>query len=264
MDNKEYIESGLLELYVAGALSEEEMIATTEMIRKHPEIKAAVEKAEEAFMAFSALHAPPISSAIKNNILNMAKQFAITSSPNTTGLGNKIVCGLGWLLFVGSLLLNLYQYNNHTEVQQQLEKIETENQIFADDLNKSQQQYELSKDQFEHIRLPDTKAIPLASAGIIPDVEAVVYWNPKTQKVYVDASKLPEPPPGKVYQLWWMESLDPLTPNDAGTLDNFTENELKFFAGKPTGASLAFAITLEPEGGNEAPTLSALYVFGQV
>jgi hypothetical protein len=38
--------------------------------------------------------------------------------------------------------------------------------------------------------------------------------------VYVDASGLPEPPEGMVYQVWALK-LDPLTPTSIGLLENF-------------------------------------------
>jgi hypothetical protein len=47
-----------------------------------------------------------------------------------------------------------------------------------------------------------------------------VYWNQDTKVVYVDASGLPEPPEGMVYQVWALK-LDPLTPTSIGLLENF-------------------------------------------
>jgi hypothetical protein len=41
-----------------------------------------------------------------------------------------------------------------------------------------------------------------------------------TKVVYVDASGLPEPPEGMVYQVWALK-LDPLTPTSIGLLENF-------------------------------------------
>ena len=55
-----------LELYVAGVLPESEMIAITTEINKNAEIKAEVVQIENAFMAYSSLHAPEISPILKN------------------------------------------------------------------------------------------------------------------------------------------------------------------------------------------------------
>jgi hypothetical protein len=47
-------------------------------------------------------------------------------------------------------------------------------------------------------------------------------------------------------------------------LESFSESDDKIFDTQISGQTAAFAITLEPEGGSENPTLEQLYVLGQV
>jgi hypothetical protein len=57
--------------------------------------------------------------------------------------------------------------------------------------------------------------------------------------VYVDASGLPEPPEGMVYQVWALK-LDPLTPTSIGLLENFDKNDQKLFAVNNANEAQAF------------------------
>ena len=260
------IDDGILELYVAGVLPEGKMIGITKLVNENHEIKAEVERLEKALITYSSLHAPRISTTLEKNILNIGQESIVTNPPinNAGNSQSKLLCAFGWILFAASLAYNIYQYQAQKLVQVNLEEAEEQQRIFAQDNEDLKGKYELTKSQFAEIRKKDTKTIVLASVGKVPDAEAVVFWNEATQNVYVDIAALPEPPAGKVYQLWRMVSLAPLTPVDAGVLDKYESNDQKLFIGKRTGEALAFAITLEPEGGSETPTLEELYVLGKV
>ena len=82
--------------------------------------------------------------------------------------------------------------------------------------------------------------------------------------VYVDASGLPEPPEGKVYQIWSLKLQPQLTPTSIGLLADFKGDKDKVFAVDKTGDAEAFGITLEPAGGSKSPTMEQLYTLGKV
>ena len=58
MTVKEYRASGILELYVAGVLTEQETQEVAAMVQKHPEIKAEVVEIEAAIVKLTAATAP--------------------------------------------------------------------------------------------------------------------------------------------------------------------------------------------------------------
>ena len=105
--------------------------------------------------------------------------------------------------------------------------------------------------------------VPLAGQQIAPDAYVNVFWDKSSNKAYIDALGLPEPPEGMVYQVWSL-TLDPLTPTSMGLLENFSEDENKIFALENPNQSQAFGITLEPAGGSETPTMEQLYTLGVV
>ena len=256
----EYRATGKLELYVAGVLSEDEMIAITKAIDENPEVKEEVEMIEDAFIKYASLHAPEVLSTPINNILNKKN----TTPPVINGTSffrTKAFCILGWSALIISLFFNYYQYNTSKEKSKTLE---TEQEIFAQDLDRLNKKYELTQKQFAEIRNPNTETILLECVNNNPKIQAFVYWDGKSEHAYIDISALPEPTKGNVYQFWWLDSLEPLSPYDGGIFNNYEENDQKVFIGKIQKEAVAFAITLEPEGGSKTPTLEELVVLGKI
>ena len=74
--------------------------------------------------------------------------------------------------------------------------------------------------------------------------------------MYVEASGLPTAPQGMQYQLWAIVNKKPVS---AGVFE-YSLNTLQPMKGFYTAE--AFAITLEPAGGSESPTVEQMYVLG--
>ncbi|MEN0007282.1 MAG: anti-sigma factor, partial [Flavobacterium nitrogenifigens] len=58
MEAQEYIESGILELYVYGLLSEKENLEIAEMAKKNPEMDQEIISIEKAVIALSSSFSP--------------------------------------------------------------------------------------------------------------------------------------------------------------------------------------------------------------
>lgn len=289
MNVKEYISSGILELYVSGALSEKEMAEVTVMMKKYPEIREEVEKIENTLIKFLAKQTEVDKSVhLKENILkNIISELPKAERPIQDGpeqQQNKIVAfqdtrakkgkntlwvaaSIGVLLLCslfGNFLLytSLKNAQKHlAEAQKRLTNLESERLRIAENASFYEQKYSEVREQFKAVRDPKFKTITLAGQKVAPDSKAVVYWNPEKQIVFIDANQLPTPPRDKVYQLWSLK-LEPLTPKDAGIIEEYAVGEDNFFQLKNVTNAEAFAITLEPAGGSISPTLEQLYVMG--
>lgn len=77
---------------------------------------------------------------------------------------------------------------------------------------------------------------------------AHLLWSPESAVLV--ASRLPQPPPGSVYQAWLIHGRRP-TP--AGVFRPHDGQVVVSLRGRPAGAD-ALAVTLEPHGGSPAPT----------
>ena len=93
---------------------------------------------------------------------------------------------------------------------------------------------------------------------------AKAYYNKNTKEVYIDASGLPEPPKGMVYQVWSLQLEPVLTPTSIGLLDSYATSSTKVIKVENAESPQAFGITLEPAGGSASPTLEQLYTLGKV
>ncbi len=260
MDINKYIESGILELYVYGALSEEESAEVTQNIKQYPELEKEVEEIEAALLDLSAAVAP-------NN-----PQFLINSIKQKLESGNssipqrkrtRIPAYIGWAASLLLLVGLFFMFNKNRELRESLqaaqaEKAQIESQI-ADARNDAQK----AEDLLSVVLDRNIIRVPLEGQEVAPNAYATVFWDETRDTAYIDAKNLPAPPRGMVYQVWSLK-LSPLTPSSIGMLDNFEEDENKVFELPNPNASEAFGITLEPEGGSESPTMEQLYTLGVV
>lgn len=260
METKEYIASGILELYVYGLLSEEENDQVNAMANKHPEVKAEIVSIEKAIINLSSSFAPFISHSqfekIKAQLeLKHGKVVDLKSRSDTTTY-------IGWAAAAALLIGIGFQYNKLSNTQNQIQSIEIQKSKLEQTVVELESKNKETTTVLNVIRDTKTSVIPLAGQAIDPTASAKVYWNKEQQTVYVDAAGLPEPPKGMVYQVWALK-LNPLTPTSIGLLENYTADNSLFKVANNEGAE-AFGITLEPAGGSKSPTLEKLYTLGKV
>ena len=262
MDIEKYIASGVLELYVAGALSAEENREVRRYAQKHPEIKAEIEAIEKAVLAVAKKASPGLSpgsfSKVKNRLTDVMPLPPEKSEEKTPWSSY-----LGWaaaLLFAVGLLW-IYLENN--ELKSKIEVVNEEKQSLEEQILKARSEMTYTEQLLNELRDQNVAVVALGGQAVSPESYAKAYWNKEEQKVYIDAQGLPEPPPGYTYQVWSLK-LNPLTPASIGLLDDFVDNDTKIFELPNPNESEAFGITLEPEGGSDTPTLEQLYALGAV
>ena len=259
MDTKEYIESGILELYVYGQLTETENVEVNQMEHKYPEIKDEIVAIEKAIINLSAGFSPFLSSdnfeKIKTRLeLKHSRVISMHSRNNRFQY-------MGWAAALILLVGIGYEYNKVNQTKSQLVSVEVEKSKMHEALVSTEMANKKTSEQLAVIRDVNNTVVNLAGQAVSSNSYAKVYYNKQTQIVYVDAGGLPQPPQGMVYQVWALK-LNPLTPTSIGLLDNFSNDKL-FAVSKANGAE-AFGITLEPAGGSNSPTMEQLYTLGKV
>ncbi|SKB83783.1 Anti-sigma-K factor rskA [Salegentibacter holothuriorum] len=265
MDIQKYISSGILELYVYGALSEKESHEVSRVLKKYPEIKTEVEEIEKSLLTLSAAAAPNnaehLIASIKNKLTNST---STTKAPSVTP-----VRSINWITYSGwaaslLLLVGLFIFFNRTnELREDLQAANARNVQMEEQIANARENAENAEELLAVIRDRNVKRIPLQGQQVAPEAFASVYWNTQENTAYIDAKDLPEPPRGKVYQVWSL-TMQPLTPTSIGLLADFETDDNKVFSLENQNQSEAFGITLEPEGGSETPTMEQLYVLGTV
>lgn len=262
MDTQQYIESGTLELYVYGILNESETKEISELAKTNIEIQNEIVAIEKAILNLSSSFSPPISSENFEKIkAKLELKYGKVIEMKPTSRKQQY---LGWAASFVLLLTAGYYYQQLNVTNSALKSVRDE----KSNLQKSVVDLEFRNNEtataLNVVRDSKNTVVTLGGQAVSPESFARIYWNKETQTVFVDASGLPEPPEGKVYQIWSLKLAPVLTPTSIGLLDNFKGNSQKIFAVSGTSGAEAFGITLEPAGGSQSPTMEQLYTLGKV
>jgi anti-sigma-K factor RskA len=260
MDTNAYIETGILELYVAGQLSEKENQDVYGLLQQYPELLQEVLEIEAAVVKLTAAVSPH---AINFDSFKTKLDNTDTKVVDLKPKKPNWISYTGWaasILLAGGLLWTL---NNKSQLEEQLQTVETEKNYLEIQIEDARTDLAATKNLLDAIRDKNILAVPLGGQGDYASTFAKVYWNKADNTIYLDAEGLPNAPEGKVWQVWSL-TLNPLTPTSLGTIDDFNTDDNKIFTIANTNESQAFGITLEPAGGSESPTMEQLYTLGVV
>ena len=272
MDIKEYIESGIAEAYVLGALSPGERSQVESDMALYPELVKEVRELEFTLFQYCSTFAinPPaiVKEPVYDALLmatgkmigsagSMSKQIPIKPGLGKSTFNFRYAAGLG--ILIASLAVNYVFWNQgHKE---QIARIELENKV-----TKMQEDQKLLASQLSDFR---SSTAMMADTGIQTIVmhtmlkghpmAATLYWSKTNGETYVAMDALPKPPKGMQYQLWVMQKGKPVS---MGMLpDNMANTPVMQKVPMVVTSGDAFAISLEKRGGNAEPT--TVYVMGK-
>lgn len=275
MNTKEYISSGIIESYILGLASPEEAGILECVMKNNAEVKAAFEEAQKTLedLATSQAVAPP--AGLKSKIWNKIQQEQTTEEvqpavisditaakpqqdvklqqdikPQSTGSWKTYAVAAS-VLFLVSAAGNLFWMNDQSKTKEEIVKIQAEKK--AQDL--AMQKMNQKMKMFSN---PDMQMVMLKGVEKHTDSKAMVFWDKKTKKVYLNAENLPKAPEGMQYQLWAIADGKPVS---AGM---YTEEKDSKTALANIPKAQAFAITLEKQGGSAVPTMENMYVMGEI
>ena len=260
MDTRDYIESGTLDLYVAGLLSVEEMRDVELKACQHPEIKTELESMQSSFEKYAMKYAMLPPAGLKEKIMREIGATGMAEKSKTIyrdissskGSLTKLFAAASVALLIvaaGAALYFSSQANKFKDQVAQLTQQQSADQTVLKD----------TKEQLAFLTDPNTVRIPMGGTPLSPQSLAMIYWNKSSKSVYLDVKSLPENPSDKQYQLWFIDPSN--KPVSAGVFDAKTGEWLKMIDAPD---AVAFAVTLEPRGGSVNPTMDQMYVIGKV
>ncbi|KGE16024.1 anti-sigma factor [Sphingobacterium deserti] len=273
MDIKEYISSGIIEAYVLGLATEEEVSVLDCIRQKHPEVQEAILEAQrllEDLATEQALSpAPELKDQIWATISSLPSDTPVSSSPDDDSLPSYVeeqakVMKLpeqrdNHTLAIAATILLAVSLGGNILLYQQRQESDTMLAQAVAMRDSTQTLLSAANSQWELLQRPSVKTVSLAGVEGRADLKAVVLWDTQNASVYLTAEKLPAVPQGKQYQLWAIVDGQPV---DAGVLPLASAEQV--FKMNNIPQAQAFAITLEDEGGKPTPTLSDLYVIGNI
>jgi anti-sigma-K factor RskA len=265
MDSKAYIESGILELYVAGALSEAENKEVYALMQQHPEILQEVLEIESAIVKLTG----HVSQSNTNKSLDIIKRNLGFDAKDDAKVISIAKPKYNWITYTGwaaSIILAAGLFwitNQNNQLKTNIQTVETQKSLLEIEIEYAKTNLDKAKTLISVLRDENITQVALAGQGNFASTSAKVYWDKNGERIFLDVDGLPAPPEGMVYQVWSL-TLNPLTPTSLGTLDEFTTDDNKIFEIKNANQSQAFGITLEPAGGSASPTMEQLYTLGVV
>ncbi|PUZ25159.1 hypothetical protein DCC81_12690 [Chitinophaga parva] len=292
MDVQRYISSGIIESYVVGLLPSADAKEVEATMAQYPEVRAQVEACRQDMELYVGLRAvvPPPSvkasimaiiaaegnaTANGNGASTVDHQTPVTPMPNSSqpdasenGAPVHNLVDARWrvaavaclILLMGSLAMNYVYFNNYTVVKGKYDEL----LLAQANLTKAHETYQTklqqSEDELALMRNPDYQAIRMPGVKGHEGNIATIYWNAKSQEVYLLSQNLPVPAADKQYQLWAIVGGKPVS---AGvfSVGDLAKGLQKM---KQVSGAQAFAVTLEKAGGADSPTLTQMFVMGKV
>ena len=269
MDIKQYIESGILESYVLGSASSQEVREVECISSIYPEIKTelnSIQEGMEKYVRSIAVTPPPeVKAKLMNALNNSPKLKAVPLQEEKLEKedvirlpkqNNFYKYGMAASIL---LLIGLFTYQNKLTNTNNTELAELRKELNSNvDSNTKLQESIIEVQNREQLLASNsTSSFQLEGTAVSPDSKVRVFWRKTTSEIVIIQDELPKPTEETQYQLW---GLVDGTPVSLGTLDkNSLISEVRKIDMNKVDA---FAITLEANGGAESPNLEQLYVIG--
>ena len=264
MKTNEIIASGVLEVYAMGAATPEE-IQLVEANLDNPAIKQELAEIEEALIKVAMNLEREVPTAVKTNLDNLlfADEKAVPVETKVISMKSN---STGWMARAASVALlfsvglNLYQYANHNETKEKLASLENTNMVLAGGVKVVRQDMDFYSTITNFFQRGDIKMIQLNPVNNKLG-KATLYMDAKSGKVAIKANDLPALDNEHQYQLWALVDGKPV---DMGVIPNDMLGKEQLAMLKSISGMQAFAITKEPYGGKDQPTLEEMIAMGNV
>jgi anti-sigma-K factor RskA len=260
MDVKDYISSGVLELYAMGSLPDSERNEVEKMCASYKEVADELKRVEVSLngyaSAFSSNPRPGVRSEIMDKI-NPGKGKVVKFG-STYELTYKYLIAACIASLIISTFASVFFYQKWSEAEDRYVAIVNERNVMTQNMNMVKYEYDKINHDISVMRDPAITTITLKAADSTKYYMAHVYWNKYTKQTFIDISDLPMPAPDKQYQLWAMVEGQPI---DAGVFEMGIDAGMQKV--KPVPNAELWAVTLEPAGGSGSPTMDQMYLISK-
>lgn len=277
MNIQEYIESGKLELFLLGELTEREREEVIAMAKAYQEIQEELDALEQSMFAFDELTGKAPSAQVKEKIFaSLEEEFKKEETPKTSPVVSNpapvvtnVVKLTPWKPFAVAASLvailasaaAIYFAGKFYETDQKFTALLQDQQVMADNLNQVKLEYEKTDSRLDRLVAGDFRKVEMKGEALKmqKDAKVDVFWDQQAQEVFVAVNNLNSLSAEFDYQLWAIGKDGPVGIGLVNPGEKFTLQQMNAVA-----EAGAFAITIEPKGGSKAPTLDKLVVLGEV
>ena len=263
-DIKSYLESGILEQYVLGDLSNEEMLEVEQNSMIYPEIKSEIIEIESALLNYALYNSIEPSKSLRDKVLyskekSNSKTRQLYSAPSKLGQFYKYAFAASFALLFISIILLINLNNKLTDSYNEIAILQSGNERFSSRVNFIDEEL---RDTRNALNQASYKLVTLKGSDKAPDASMLIAFNPEQEEVMIDLSsiKMPSNDEDHQYQLWAMVDGKPV---DLGVFDSELDSTgMKKM--KSVKNVQAFAVTLEIRGGSTNPNMDQMMAIGSI
>lgn len=256
MNVKEIIESGILEHYAMGVLSEQEVQEVEGYLVQFPELQKDYFEIQNALQALAVEKSVKPRAGLENELIrsivgdsNDPKDINDDKPKKGNGGSGSIWKILAGLFALSALAAVYFFWNMNEMYKTQGEEFNTY-KLECDSIARSQQE---TLDLFNRLNEKENQVINMTPTAGYQETKLLFHFNPVQKRNYIQIQNLPAIAANQAFQLWSLkpgEDPIPLTvfknTNDIIVAVDFEEG---------TGT---YAITIEDENGAQVPTLERL------
>ncbi len=260
MKAEEYISSGILEAYVLDQLSNQERVEVEQMMNEHSEIRKEVDVIEQSIEHLAVATSKEVPVELKETLKRNSTSSEISQAIEPVPIYLKYAVAASVLIAITASILAFDYWNKWQVTKSRLAELVARNYQYAENLNQVNQELLDAQNSVAIMSSSDFVHVPMNGTDNSPSSFATVYWNESSTKVYLSVQEMEDLSPDQQYQLWAIIDGKPV---DAGVFDSTDPSlliEMKNVSSKPA----AFAVTIEPKGGSQNPTLETMQVLGNV
>lgn len=236
-----FLDSDVLEKYLIGDASKEEISRAERYIAMYPEVRETYNQLQDNLEAFSKLYARKTPEGLKEIILHSAKK---EKSSVRRLWRYAVAASVAILVFAGS---SVFFWNQNKSLQQENTIVNNKIKYLEENMKN---QLEDVRNQFIVLNNPDTKKYAVNGKKEGKELKAIAYINPVKKLSYINVSSVPQLPENKCFQMWAEVNGELVNLGVIKQLDD--EDKLLAI---PYAENAIGYITVEPEGGNTTPSV---------
>lgn len=236
-----FLDTDLLEKYLLGTTTQEESMQVERYIAMYPEVRKTYDELQENLETFAKLYALKTPEGLKDRILSRIKA-------QNTGRRKfqryAIAASIAALLFAGS---SYFFWNQNQNLQDENVIVNNKIKTLEEDMK---EQLEDVRNQFIVLNNPQTKKYTVNGNKKAKELKAVAYINPVKKLSFINVRSLPNLPDNQCYQMW-AEVNGKMV--NLGVIKNVDDKDR--LRPLPYAENAIGYITIEPQGGNDTPTV---------
>jgi len=256
MSREELIASGQLESFALDMLSKEEEVSLMDQVQNDELLKSQIQEAEATLDELSQILSVSPPANLKAKIMDQVKEPQDPEIPEGTKVINwRFISGMAASISFFAICTSIFLWSQFQTTAAERNQLLTEKQVLADNLSQTSLDLDSREIQIALYNHSETQIIDLKGTDNAPDASLRVFYL--NGEVFLDLPSLPDLSEDQQFQLWAIVDGKPV---DAGVF-NVDEG---FKNMKGIVGAVAFAVTIEPIGGSESPSLETMVVLGEV